>query len=185
MKNRIGSKPIKKEKSVNLDYNNNLLKVKGANGELDLELPEQFKLDISEDFINVTLAPQVELTKKTKAIQGTLRQLINNMVQGVTEGFTKNLILKGVGYRAQINAQKLILNLGYSLPVEYNLPEKIKAKVEDNTKISLFSCDKQIIGQTAAEIRSYRPPEPYKGKGIHYENEQIIRKAGKTGKKAK
>ena len=114
---------------------------------------------------------------------GTARALIKNMVQGVSEGFKANLNLVGVGYRAQAQGQKLTLSLGFSHPVEYALPKVVKAQVDQNTKITLTSCDKQVLGQVCAEIRKYRPPEPYKGKGIHFEGEIIRRKAGKTAKK--
>lgn len=178
-KNRVGDKPIPKLPSVEIQYQNNLLKAKGVKGELDLVIPTEFQLNIDERFIVVKIAKN---DIKKRPLQGTLRQLIRNMVQGVSEGFEKVLLLNGVGYRAQVNNNKLVLNLGFSSPIEYFLPNGVKAKVDGN-KVTLFSCNKQILGQVAAEIRSYRPPEPYKGKGIFYHKEQIIRKAGKTGKK--
>jgi large subunit ribosomal protein L6 len=182
-KSRVGDKPIEKVKSVEFSYENNLLKVKGQKGKLELFIPSPFQLVIGQDTIAVEPVKREDvLIKKNKALHGTLRQLVSNMVQGVSSGFEKVLLLQGVGYRAQVSGNKLVLNLGFSLPVNYEVPETVSAKVDAN-KIILSSCDKQLLGQTAAEIRSYRPPEPYKGKGVHYEGERIIRKAGKTGKK--
>lgn len=182
-KSRVGDKAIEKVKLVELSYENRLFKIKGQKGNLQMLIPEVFRLVIQEE--NILVEPvkrEYLLMKKYKALHGTIRQLVHNMVQGVSTGFQKVLLLQGVGYRAQLSGDKLVLNLGFSLPIDYKMPTGVKAQVEGN-KIILSSCDKQLLGQTAAEIRSYRPPEPYKGKGVHYEGEQIIRKAGKTGKK--
>lgn len=185
IKNRIGYLPVKRDNSAKINFQNQIVKIEGPKGKLALTIPEQFNLKIDEEFIKVIPFKEKYLEKKElKALHGTLRQLLSNMIIGVTKGFKKILELKGVGYRAQIAGKKLTLHLGYSLPIEYLLKNEVTANVENNTKIILASCDKQILGQTAAEIRFYRPPEPYKGKGVHYENEQIIRKAGKTAKKA-
>ena len=181
-KSRVGDNPIKRIDSVSLDWSQNLLRVKGIKGELELRIPAQFKLSIGDENILVEPVKRDDMSKECKAIHGTIRQLVFNMIHGVSQGFEKILLLQGVGYRAQISGNKLTLNLGFSLPVEYRLPETVSAKVDGN-KIILVSCDKQLVGQTAAEIRAYRPPEPYKGKGVRYDGEHIIRKAGKTGKK--
>lgn len=184
VKNRIGSKPVLKTSSVQLDYQNNLLKVKGPKGELDLSIPQRFDLKIDDNSVSVVPTVMETIKKKEiKSLQGTLRQIIFGMVEGVSNGFEKVLLLKGIGYKAQVEGEKLILNLGYSLPIEYAISKKVQITVDKNVKITLSSCDKQELGQVAAEIRSLRPPEPYKGKGVHYEGEQIIRKTGKTGKK--
>ena len=182
-KSRVGDKPIERIKSVELSYENNLFKVKGQKGSLQMMIPVPFRLAIQDDFLMVEpVKREYVLIKKYKALHGTIRQLVNNMIQGVSTGFQKVLLLQGVGYRAQVSGSKLVLSLGFSLPINYEVPVAVKARVDGN-KIILFSCDKQLLGQTAAEIRFYRPLEPYKGKGVHYQGEQIIRKAGKTGKK--
>ncbi len=184
VKNRIGSKPVLRTSSVQLDYRKNSLKVKGPKGELDINIPQRFDLKIDESSISVVPIVMGTIKKKEiKDLQGTLRQIIFNMVEGVSNGFEKVLLLKGIGYKAQVEGEKLILNLGYSLPIEYAISKKVQVTVDKNVKIVLSSCDKQELGQVAAEIRSLRPPEPYKGKGVHYEGEQIVRKMGKTGKK--
>ena len=158
--------------------------MKGPKGELDLNIPQKFDLQIGKDAISVVPIVMGDLKKKEiKDLQGTLRQIIFNMIEGVSNGFEKVLLLKGIGYKAQMEGEKLILNLGYSLPIQYTASKKIQIKVDKNVKIILSSCDKQELGQVAADIRSFRPPEPYKGKGVHYEGEQILRKVGKTGKK--
>ena len=182
-KSRVGDKPILRDKSIEISYRGNLVEVKGEKGNLKLSFPDIFCLVITEEKVLVKpVKNEYVLIKKHKALHGTLRQLVHNMIYGVSKGFEKTLLLQGVGYRAQISGNKLILNLGFSMPIEYKIPQRLGAKVEGN-KIILSSCDKQLLGQTAAEIRSYRPPEPYKGKGVHYEGEKIMRKAGKTGKK--
>lgn len=177
---RPGKKPVAIDSKVTVDYKDRLLKIKGPKGQLELKTPESVELDISKEEIKVVADFE---TKEGKTIGGTIRQLINNIIIGVTEGFEKKLDLVGVGYRAQVSGTKLVLNLGYSHPIEYEVPDMVTAAVENNTKVVLTSCDKQKVGQAAAEIRSFRPPEPYKGKGVKYEDEYIRRKAGKTGKK--
>ena len=177
---RPGKKPVAIDSKVTVDYKDRLLKIKGPKGQLELTTPESVELTISAESIKVVADFD---TTAGKMIGGTIRQLINNIVVGVTEGFEKKLELVGVGYRAQASGDKLVLNLGYSHPIEYMLPELVEVKVEGNTNVILTSCDKQRVGQAAAEIRSFRPPEPYKGKGVKYAGEHIRRKAGKTGKK--
>ncbi len=176
---RLGKRPVALNPKVKSDYKGRQLKVKGPVGEMSLKIPNGVDLDVGKEEIKVV----VDFDKKEgRMIGGTVRSLINSMVHGVTDGFTTVLELVGVGYRAQVSGQKLTLALGYSHPIEYDLPKVVKAQVDGNTKITLTSCDKQVLGQTCAEIRQYRPPEPYKGKGILFAGEHIIRKAGKAAK---
>ncbi len=176
---RLGRRPVALGSKIKADYKNRQLKVKGPVGEMQFDIPGGVELDVNKDDIKVVVDFD---QREGRTIGGTVRSIINNMVHGVGEGFTKVLVLVGVGYRAQVSGQKLTLALGYSHPIEYQLPKVVKAQVDGNTKITLTSCDKQVLGQTAAEIRRYRPPEPYKGKGILFEGEVIIRKAGKAAK---
>lgn len=171
--------PIAFDSKTKADYKNDVLSIKGKNGEMTFKIPEGVALNVEKD--NIKIEADLE-TKKGKALSGTVASIIKSMVHGVSEGFTTVLELVGVGYRAQIKGQKLTLALGYSHPVEYELPKVVKGEVEATTKIILKSCDKQVLGQTAAEIRKFRPPEPYKGKGILFEGERIRRKAGKAAK---
>lgn len=171
--------PITFDSKTKADFKDNVLTVKGNNGEMTFKIPEGVTLDVEKESIKVNANLE---TKSGRALSGTVASIIKSMVHGVTEGFTTVLELVGVGYRAQIAGQKLTLSLGYSHPVEYELPKVVTGQVEATTKIILKSCDKQVLGQTAAEIRKFRPPEPYKGKGILFEGEQIRRKAGKAAK---
>ncbi|MCP4750246.1 MAG: 50S ribosomal protein L6 [Proteobacteria bacterium] len=176
---RMGKLPVVFDSKVKADYKNRLLKVKGKLGEMTFKVPASIELAVDKESIRVEADVA---TREGRTMSGTARSIISNMVHGVTKGFTKNLELVGVGYRAQLKGQNLILALGYSHPIEYQLPKVVKAEVEANTKITLTSCDKQVLGQTAAEIRRFRPPEPYKGKGILRDGEYIKRKAGKAAK---
>lgn len=176
---RLGKRPVALNAKLKAEYKDRLLKVKGPLGEMEFSVPNSVELDVSKEEIKIVVDFE---QKEGRVMGGTVRSIVNNMVHGVSEGFTKVLELVGVGYRAQVSGQQLTLALGYSHPVEYQLPKVVKAQVEGNTKITLTSCDKQVLGQTAAEIRRYRPPEPYKGKGILFQGEQIIRKAGKAAK---
>lgn len=176
---RLGKRPVALSSKVKSNYKDRQLSVKGPVGEMNLKVPNGVELEIGDEGIKVI----VDFEKKEgRVLGGTVRSLINNMVFGVSEGFTTVLELVGVGYRAQSSGQKLTLSLGYSHPVEFQLPQVVKAEVEGTTKIKLTSCDKQVLGQTAADIRKFRPPEPYKGKGILFAGEKIIRKAGKAAK---
>lgn len=177
---RIGKAPVVLNSKVNVDYKDRVISVKGPIGELSYEVPQGVELKIDDAAVVIVADFS---TSEGRMVGGTARANINNMVFGVTEGFTKNLELNGVGYRAQLNGQMLTLTLGFSHPVEYELPKSVSAKVDANTKVTLISCDKQLIGQVAAEIRKYRMPEPYKGKGILFTGEIISRKAGKSAKK--
>ena len=173
---RIGASPIAIPEGVTLSQEGGVVSAKGKIGEISLPLPPMVELTIADGV--ATLVPQ-QKTQKGRALWGTARSLVNGMVTGVSEGFTKNLTIHGVGYRAQMRGNKLVLNLGLSHPVEMDVPDAIKCAVENNTEIKLVSHDKQMLGAFAAEIRSKRPPEPYKGKGVRYEGEQILRKEGK------
>ena len=175
---RIGRMPIAVPAGVTVDIaENNKVTVKGPKGELTRVLPEA--MDIKKDGEEIV----VTRPKKNKALHGLTRTLIYNMVIGVTEGYEKVLEVNGVGYRAQKQGKKLVLSLGYSHPVEMEDPEGIETVLDGQNKIIVKGIDKEKVGQYAAEIRSKRAPEPYKGKGIKYDTEVIRRKVGKTGKK--
>lgn len=176
---RIGKLPIAIPKDVDINYTGSEITVKGKFGSLQTPLPEVIEIIQNENILNVNLR---ETTRSVKALHGLYRTLINNMVIGVSEQFELTLILKGVGYRAAVQGNEITLNLGYSHPVKLEIPAVITAEVVQNTTVNLKSCDKELLGQFAANIRSWRRPEPYKGKGILYKNEQILRKAGKSGK---
>lgn len=179
---RIGKMPIAIPSGVTVDIaENNTVTVKGPKGELTRTLPEV--MDIKQEGEEIIVERPNDL-KKNRALHGLTRSLINNMVIGVTEGYSKTLEINGVGYRAQKQGKKLVLSLGYSHPVEMEDPEGIDVAVEDQNKIIVSGIDKEKVGQYAAEIRTKRLPEPYKGKGIKYENEYIRRKDGKAGKTA-
>jgi large subunit ribosomal protein L6 len=177
---RIGRKPINVPAGVSVSFDDTRITVKGPKGALSRILHKDMKVVLEENVINVERPSD---NKLHRSLHGTTRSVVANMVNGVTEGFTKNLDLVGVGYRANKNGDKLVLNVGYSHPVEI-LPESgIEFDVPTNTKIIVKGIDKELIGATAAKIRSVREPEPYKGKGIKYEGERILRKEGKAGKK--
>ena len=176
---RIGKLPIPIDAKVKVDYRNSQITVAGPKGELCYRTPEEVDLEIKDSVIKVLADFD---TASGRRLGGTARATIGNMVHGVSVGFSKVLELSGIGYRAQVEGQRLTLSLGFSHPVEYDLPSKVSCQIDTNTKITLTSCDKQLLGQVAAEIRHYRPPEPYKGKGILFSGEVIRRKAGKTAK---
>lgn len=176
---RIGKLPITIPNNVDINYNNSEITVKGKFGTLQTKIPNVINIIQNEDTLNIGLNQQ---TRNVRALHGLYRTLINNMVIGVSEQFTIVLVLKGVGYRAAVQDKEIILNLGYSHPVKIQIPENISVEVTQNTTITLKSCNKEQLGLFASNIRSWRQPEPYKGKGILYENEQIIRKAGKSAK---
>jgi large subunit ribosomal protein L6 len=177
---RIGRKPINVPAGVSVSFDDTRITVKGPKGALSRILHKDMKVVLEENVINVERPSD---NKLHRSLHGTTRSVVANMVNGVTEGFTKNLDLVGVGYRANKNGDKLVLNVGFSHPVEI-LPESgIEFDVPTNTKIIVKGIDKELVGATAAKIRSVREPEPYKGKGIKYEGERILRKEGKAGKK--
>ncbi|MED4600346.1 50S ribosomal protein L6 [Paenibacillus validus] len=177
---RIGRKPITIPSGVNVTLDNTLITVKGPKGTLSRELHKDMKVSVQEDVINVERPSD---NKLHRSLHGTTRSVVQNMVSGVTDGFVKNLDLVGVGYRANKSGNKLVLNVGYSHPVEIEPATGIEFEVPTNTKIIVRGIDKELVGATAAKIRSVREPEPYKGKGIKYEGERILRKEGKAGKK--
>lgn len=176
---RIGKMPVPIPSGVKISLDGNKMTVNGPKGTLSQVLHERMTIAVETDQIIVTRPSD---DKQDTALHGLTRALINNMVVGVTTGFEKKLEINGVGYRAEISGQVLTLSLGYSHPVVYNLPEGIDVEVEKQTKLSVKGIDKQLVGSAAAKIRSFRKPEPYKGKGIKYADENIVRKAGKAGK---
>lgn len=177
---RIGKKPISLPKGVEVKRDGSLVTVKGPKGALTQVFPEEI-IFVQEDDQMLVQRPSED--KKHRALHGLSRALLANMVEGVTNGFEKKLELVGVGYRAQLQGKKLVISIGFSHPVEVDPPEGIEFEVPAVTKITVKGIDKQLVGNTAAHIRAIRKPEPYKGKGIKYENEVIRRKAGKAGAK--
>ena len=176
---RIGRLPITLPPGVEIDQQGRTLRVKGPLGQLQRDLHPEMKLERSDGELRV-VRPSDE--PRHRALHGLTRTLVNNMVTGVTSGFTKGLEISGVGYRAQLQGEKLVLALGYSHPVEMVPPAGIEFRVETPTRLAVFGADKELVGHVAARIRSKRKPEPYKGKGIRYAGEQVLRKAGKAGK---
>ncbi|MBU4360776.1 50S ribosomal protein L6 [Patescibacteria group bacterium] len=187
---RIGKKPILIPEKVDVKIDNDFVIVKGPKGELKQKLIPEIKLNFSDDKKELNVDIKNKDVKKEKALWGTFRQLINNMIIGVTEGFEKKLEINGVGYKAVITGKtgsasggELVLNVGFSHPVNFKIPENIDIAVEKNL-ITISGIDKQLVGETAAQIRKIKKPEPYKGKGIKYVDEIIRRKAGKQAKGA-
>jgi len=177
---RIGKLPIKIPETVNVTNENSIIIVKGKFGTLERIIPEVIGIKQTNGNLIVSLKNE---TRANKALHGLYRTLINNMLIGVSEQFLVTLVLQGVGYRANVQGKSLILNLGFSHPVNINIPDDITIEIVQNTIINIKACDKEQLGLFAAKVRSWRLPEPYKGKGILYKNEQILRKAGKSGKK--
>ena len=177
---RIGKKPVAVPKGVTLTLSGNSVSVKGPKGELARTFHPEMSLVMEGD--NVTVSRPSDETRH-KALHGLSRTLLANMVEGVTKGYKKTLEIQGVGYKAETKPFGLQLSLGFSHPVQYKAPAGIKFAVENNTVVKIEGADKEAVGQVAAELRSVRPPEPYKGKGIRYQGEQVRRKAGKTGAK--
>jgi large subunit ribosomal protein L6 len=177
---RIGKKPVAVPTGVTLDLQGNTVAVKGPKGELRRTLHPAMKVALADG--NFTVArPDDE--PRNKALHGLSRTLVQNMIEGVTKGFSKTLEIQGVGYKAEAKPYGVNLIVGYSHPVKYEAPKGIKITVENNTIVKIEGADKEIVGQVAAELRAVRPPEPYKGKGVRYQGEQVRRKAGKTGAK--
>ena len=177
---RIGKLPIKIPENVDIISNNSEITIKGKFGTLQKEIPEILEIQQKNDILSVNLKTK---TRTGRALHGLYRTLINNMVTGVSQQFKRTLNLIGVGYRASVQNQFIILNLGYSHPIKLLIPEGITVEIVQNTTLNLTGCDKENLGLFAANIRSWRPPEPYKGKGILNEGEIVKRKAGKSGKK--
>ena len=177
---RIGKAPIPIPEKVTVSLNGLAVTVKGPKGELKRTLPEGVSIDQVES--TIVLSPTSN-KRTSRERHGLCRALVNNMIVGVESGFSKSLEIIGVGSRAQVKGTTLVVSAGYSHPVEVVAPDGITFKVENNTKVTVSGIDKELVGNEAAKIRSIRPPEPYKGKGIRYEGEWILRKAGKSGKK--
>ena len=173
---RVANNPINVPDTVNVSMSDNVVLVKGNKGELDFSLPSSISIDIKDDVININYNSE---NQESVALAGTTRSILNNMVVGVSEGFEKKLELIGVGYRAKASGKTLDLTLGFSHPIKYELPESVSAETPSQTEIVLKSHDKQVLGQVASEIRAFRPPEPYKGKGVKYSDERIKRKEAK------
>jgi large subunit ribosomal protein L6 len=176
---RIGKLPITLPENVDINYSESEIEIKGKFGTLETKIPNIIAITQNENSLKVDLKSE---TRSDRSLHGLYRTLINNMVIGVSEQFQLTLILKGVGYRAVVQGKEIVLNLGYSHPVKMEIPEGISVEVAQNTTINLKSCNKELLGQFASNIRAWRRPEPYKGKGILYQGEQIIRKAGKSAK---
>jgi len=176
---RIGKLPITLPDNVDVNYSGSEVTVKGKFGTLQTKIPDIIGITQNDNSLNVNLNSE---SRSDRSLHGLYRTLINNMVIGVSEQFQLTLILKGVGYRAAVQGNEIVLNLGYSHPVKIEIPKDISVEVAQNTTLNLKSCDKELLGLFASNIRSWRRPEPYKGKGILYQGEQILRKAGKSGK---
>jgi large subunit ribosomal protein L6 len=177
---RIGKLPVSIPKGTTVAIEDTMVTVQGPKGKLQQKLFPEVNLSIEDDQAVVT---RINETKRSRAFHGLFRKLLSNMVIGVNEGFSKTLLISGVGYRTEMQGNVLVLNLGYSNPIEFQVPEDITIQVEGNNKITVSGIDRQRVGQVSAEIRSIRPPEPYKGKGVKYENEMIRRKIGKSAVK--
>ncbi len=175
---RVGKAPIKVLQGVKVDIKDQLVKVEGPKGKLSLTLPRG--VTATMDAGSIQIVRHDDIVNNAGALQGLSRTLVHNMVHGVHTGFTKELDIVGVGYRAATKGTVLSMTLGYSHPVDYQLPTGITAKVENNTHLVVTGADKVLVGMVAAKIRSFRKPEPYQGKGIKYTNEHIIRKQGKA-----
>ena len=177
---RIGKQPIPVPAGVKIDIKDSQIAVTGTKGTLKRDIIQDIEVLIQDNEIVVN--NRIE-SPKVNAFRGLYRSLINNMVIGVTDGFKKVLIIEGVGYKANVKGTILTLNVGFSNPVDYTLPKGIQATVDGNTKIIIESIDKELLGLVASQVRQIRKPEPYKGKGIRYEGEHIVRKVGKAGAK--
>lgn len=176
---RIGKQPIPIIKDVEVKINGDMVTVKGPKGVLERRIHKKIGVEINGENLLITASDNL---RETRALHGLFGALLSNMVTGVSKGFEKALEIVGVGYRAELNGRTAVFNLGYSNPVNFELPDGIDANVDKN-KIVLTGIDKELLGRTAAKIRSLRPPEPYKGKGVKYADENIRRKAGKAGAK--
>ena len=174
---RIGKQPIPITKDVEVKINGDMVTVKGPKGVLERRIHKKIGVEINGENLLITASDNL---RETRALHGLFGALLSNMVTGVSKGFEKALEIVGVGYRAELNGRTAVFNLGYSNPVNFELPDGIDANVDKN-KIVLTGIDKELLGRTAAKIRSLRPPEPYKGKGVKYADENIRRKAGKAG----
>lgn len=173
---RVAKNPVTVPAGVEVKFGTESLTIKGKNGELSMPLHQEVNVALEDGQLTFAAADE---SAKANALSGTVRALVNNMVKGVSEGFEKKLQLIGVGYRAQAQGQTLNLSLGFSHPIAYELPEGVSAATPSQTEIVISGADKQAVGQVAAEIRGYRPPEPYKGKGVRYVGEHVVMKETK------
>jgi large subunit ribosomal protein L6 len=174
---RIGKQPIAIPAKVKVEIKGQQVSIEGPKGKLSWELPRRTSLKVDDGKVVVSREGE---DPQARALHGLSRALVNNMVRGVSEGFSKKLEIQGVGFKAAVQGKTVNLNLGYSHPVVYDIPDQIKVTVEENTKLTIEGPDRQVVGQVAAEIRSFYPPEPYKGKGVRYSDERVVRKEGKT-----
>jgi len=174
---RIGKQPIAIPAKVKVDVNGQKVHVEGPKGKLEWELPRRTRLKVENGKVVISREGD---DARAKALHGLSRALVNNMVRGVSEGFVKRLEIQGVGFKAAVAENNVTLSLGYSHPIVYPIPAQIKVTVEENTKLTIEGPDRQVVGEVAAELRSFYPPEPYKGKGVRYTDERVIRKEGKT-----
>ena len=175
---RIGKKPVEIPAGVKVSVSGETVAVEGKGGKLSIALPPHVAVEVKD---NQVLVSQIDEAREAGAMHGLARSLIHNMIVGVSEGFKKELAIVGVGYKATLSGNKLTLNLGYSHPIVYQLPAGVKLTVvQDSNKMIIEGCDKQLVGETAAQIRRFRPPEPYKGTGIRYVDERIVLKEGKS-----
>jgi large subunit ribosomal protein L6 len=176
---RVGKKPISIPDNSKISYENRVITVQGEKGTLQRTVHPDVDLKIEDKILSVTLD---NVTRTSRALQGLTRSLIANMITGVSKGFDRQLEINGIGYRAELKGKCIVFNLGYSHPINFDLPDGVSATVE-KTIVKLSAIDKELLGHTAAAVRRLRPPEPYKGKGVKYVEERIQRKAGKTGTK--
>ncbi|HEY0456446.1 MAG TPA: 50S ribosomal protein L6 [Verrucomicrobiae bacterium] len=174
---RIGKQPVTIPEKVKVDVKGQKVSVEGPKGKLNFDLPARTSAKVQGTTVLVSRTGE---DAEARALHGLSRSILNNMVRGVSEGFVKRLEIQGVGFKAAVQGKAVNLSLGYSHPINYPIPDQIKVTVEENTKLTIEGPDKQVVGQVAAEIRSYYPPEPYKGKGVRYSDEHVKRKEGKT-----
>jgi len=174
---RIGKQPVVIPPKVKVDVKGQKVHVEGPKGKLDFELPRRTAAKVDGTSILVSRDGD---DASARALHGLSRAILNNMVRGVSEGFVKKLEIQGVGFKAAVQGKIVNLSLGYSHPITYTIPDQIKVTVEENTKLTIEGPDRQVVGQVASEIRSFYPPEPYKGKGVRYSDERVERKEGKT-----
>ena len=174
---RIGRLPVPIPAKVKVELQGRTIRVEGPKGKLSFDLPRRTAAAVDGSQVKVTRDGD---DAEAKSLHGLARAIVNNMVQGVSVGFVKRLEIVGVGFKAAVQGKSITLNLGYSHPIVYNIPDQVKVTVEDNTKITIEGPSKEAVGEVAAELRSFYPPEPYKGKGVRYAGEHIVRKEGKT-----
>ena len=175
---RIGKLPVKVPPGVKVAISGGTVTIEGPKGKLSCEVAPE--ISVAAEGAQISLVRSGE-ERRVRQLHGLARSLVQNMVTGVSQGFSRSLVINGVGYRAEVQGKSLLLTLGFSNPIEYPIPEGIKIEVEANTRIRVSGANRELVGQVGSEIRKFRPPEPYKGKGVKYEDEVLIRKVGKTG----